>query len=71
MILPDGIQAAADREKQFHPKVLPAGTPISAWQRRADTLIEAIGEVNRLRGDLGEVERELAALKGALVQRPF
>jgi hypothetical protein len=64
MILPDGIQAAADREKQFHPNY-------TAWQRRADTLKATVAEANRLREDLSKLEIEYASMKGALVKRPF
>ena len=48
MIVPDGIRAAATREKEFHPKANDLKqTPISAWDRRAETLEATIAAVNR------------------------
>ena len=67
MLKADGVQAAADREVEFHPiRVFPNGTeaPISAWQRRADTIKALTAEVNLLRD-------EVDALKEAVRNRPF
>jgi hypothetical protein len=63
-IQPDGIQAAADREQAVHPTHEQSGKPITAWQRRADTLNTVVGEVNELRSELDE-------LKEAIRSRPF
>lgn len=59
----DGIEAAAEREWEFHPMSL-KGAMITAWGRRAVTLHDAIDEVNALR-------RELDDLKEAIATRPF
>lgn len=63
MIVPDGIAAAALQEAELHPKTA-KGKPITAWNRRRDTLIGAIAEVNRL-------SKELSKLKEDLSSRPF
>lgn len=63
MIQPDGIIAAADREKQLHPKG-PDGKPITAWERRGKTLHATVTEVNSLRHELEE-------LKKVMTSRPF
>lgn len=63
MIRPDGIQAAAAREVAFHPTTYD-DKPITAWARRADTLVATIAEVNSLREDLDRLKEELAS-------RPF
>lgn len=62
-ITPDGIDAAANREKEFHPTTR-EGKPITAWERRARTLKILTQEVNRL-------SQELALLKKELNNRPF
>lgn len=67
MIRADGVQAAADREDEFHPmRLWPDGQerPISAWQRRAKTIQLLTDEVNSLRSDL-------ESLRGAILDRPF
>jgi len=62
-IIPDGIQAAADREDEFHPTSL-TGRPVSAWQRRAATIKALAAAAN-------EHETRLAALEGKLANIPF
>jgi len=59
----DGIYSARDREVEFHP-IAKSGSKITAWDRRADTLIDTIKEVNDLRSDLDR-------LKVDLTRRPF
>jgi hypothetical protein len=59
----DGIYSARDREVDFHPTGK-AGTKITAWDRRAATLVDTIKEVNDLRSDLDK-------LKVDLTRRPF
>lgn len=44
-ITPDGLLAAAEREKEAHP-TLPNGKPITAWDRRAQTLNKTVQRVN-------------------------
>lgn len=63
MIKPDGIIAASQRETQFHPKTA-EGKPITAWDRRGQTLYATIVEVNSLRHDLEEMKKVLSS-------RPF
>jgi len=62
-ITPDGIQAAADREDEFHPESL-AGKPITAWQRRAATTKALVDAAN-------EHAARLAALEARPVSVPF
>lgn len=62
MIKPDGIDAAAQREVEFHPKA--GNTVITAWKRRATTLKKTIAETNALRAELDALKEELRA-------RPF
>jgi hypothetical protein len=63
-IQPDGIQAAADREKAVHPNHESSGKPITAWQRRADTIEAVVAQSN-------ENARKLAELEEVLKSRPF
>lgn len=53
-IAPDGIRAAADRESEFHPTK--GSKPITAWQRRADTLEATVAAVNNLEARVAELE---------------
>lgn len=69
-IKPDGIVAAADREKEFHPASM-GGTTITAWDRRAKTLVSAIDVVNSLNILATTTALELAELKKELASRPF
>jgi hypothetical protein len=62
-IQPDGIDAAAMREEEFHPQTQ-AGKPITAWKRRAATLKALTGRVN-------EHERRIAEIEEVLRSRPF
>jgi hypothetical protein len=67
---PDGIQSAADREKEFHP-TRSGGSPITAWQRRAETLTALVEQSNALVLEVQRIGVEIDALKGALESRPF
>lgn len=54
MSLTDGLDAAAKRENEFHPKT-DKGAPITAWDRRAVALKEHAQRIELL-------EQEVAAL---------
>lgn len=65
MIVPDGVQAAADRELEFHPtRTFPNGktAPISAWSRRATTIEALVDETNALRKELDELKARLESI---------
>jgi len=51
----DGVRAAADREKEFHPKTS-AGKDITAWDRRATSIEALVKEVNALGSRVAELE---------------
>lgn len=57
-IIPDGIDAAAMREREFHPKAKD-GKAITAWDRRAKTLKQTIAQSNALQRRLDKLEEEL------------
>lgn len=59
----DGIDAAAVRETEFHPKTA-GGSQITAWSRRATTLKATVNKVN-------DLERRLAEMEARPVARPF
>ncbi len=59
----DGIVAAAEREIELMPKTA-KGTVITAWKRRAQTLVKAIGRIDKLDKDVAKIKEELA-------RRPF
>lgn len=60
-LIPDGVQAAADREDDFHPvRLWPDGKerPITAWQRRAKTIQALVDKVNELEKKVAELEAQ-------------
>lgn len=65
-ITPDGIIAAAERELEAHP-VTPKGKPITAWERRAQTIVKTIDLVNTHEDRVNKLEEAL----GELRSRPF
>lgn len=72
-ITPDGIRAAAEREKEFHP-TRPNGSKITAWERRAVTLEATVDEINQLSDELETIKADVAEAKAALEalkSRPF
>lgn len=54
-LVPDGVQAAADRELDFHPTT-ESGKPISAWSRRAATIDALVDAVNDLTDRVAALE---------------
>lgn len=70
MIQPDGIRAAAAREVELHP-LNAEGKPISAWERRAETIGKTIDSVNEQGASLTALEKDYAAFKEDINSRPF
>lgn len=56
----DGVRAAAEREKEFHPTT-PAGKPITAWDRRASTIETLVESLNSLETRVAELEARPAS----------
>lgn len=70
MIEPDGIRAAAARELELHP-LDSKGKPISAWERRAETIGKTIDSVNEQGASLTALEDDYKAFKEDISSRPF
>jgi hypothetical protein len=62
----DGLKAAAEREKEFHPK-LSNGTLITAWERRKNSLMAHAEAIEKLEQKTAELEKFIQTLKS----RPF